>query len=32
MLTAAERSILRRKLEQYEGRFDHMYLDTAGNT
>lgn len=31
MLTAAERSILRRKLEQYEGRFDHMYLDTDGN-
>lgn len=30
MLTAAERSILRRKLEQYEGRFPHMYQDTAG--
>lgn len=31
MLTAAERSILRRKLEQYEGRVPHMYLDTDGN-
>jgi len=31
MLAAHERSILRRKLEQYEGRVPHMYLDTAGH-
>ncbi|MGH8085991.1 MAG: hypothetical protein ACREPV_12060 [Lysobacter sp.] len=31
MLTAAERSILRRKLERYESRIPHMYCDSKGH-
>lgn len=30
MLSLAERSALRGKLERYEGRVAHMYLDTRG--
>lgn len=30
MVTECERKILRRKLEQYEGRVNHLYLDSKG--
>lgn len=31
MLTAAEKQALRTRLERYEGRVNHMYLDARGN-
>lgn len=30
MLTAMEKQILRKNLEKYEGRIEHMYKDTKG--
>ena len=30
MATPQEKKVLRQKLEQYEGKIDHMYLDTKG--
>jgi len=30
MVSVAEKNILRNKLEKYEGKIDHMYLDSKG--